>query len=194
MCHVHGGGPTRRKLIACHCAAYPFPHKAQRGLCRYPDPPTKRHVDDRKDRHRRTRWERRKRWAARRWPRQWFDWFIEGGFDASALLSDFWLLFASGLVCLSEAWEGRDPQPRTRTHVAEGLSMQEWLRLEEMERAEVVEQYAQRKPRAIKLGYDQYGYRLSGLLPLSLSCLCPCTPTSAFPTDEAKTQASQTPR
>lgn len=64
--------------------------------------------------------------------------------------SSFWIGYLAGLVCLSPAWEGRDPQPRTQTHQAEGLSMAEWLRLEDSHRAAIVTEYAGSTPRISK--------------------------------------------
>lgn len=60
--------------------------------------------------------------------------------------SSFWIGYLSGLVCLSQAWEGRDPQWGSAEHPAEGLSMAEWLRLKESERLQAVEEYAQSRP------------------------------------------------
>lgn len=60
--------------------------------------------------------------------------------------SSFWIGYLSGLVCLSEAWAGRDPQWGAADHPAEGLTMQAWLRLKETERQAVVEVYAQSRP------------------------------------------------
>src|SRR4051812_2990493 len=34
-----GGRSMKAKLRKCTCKAYPFPHRASGGLCRYPDPP-----------------------------------------------------------------------------------------------------------------------------------------------------------
>lgn len=61
--------------------------------------------------------------------------------------SAFWLAWAAGRVCLSEAWEGRDlPVKRTAEHPAEGMPMGAWLRMEDSKRADIVEQYSGFRP------------------------------------------------
>lgn len=65
-CWQHGGIKTQPNREPCTCNAYVFPHKPNAGYCRYPEPPIWRMDDDRKDRHRLTRWERRQasQWRA----------------------------------------------------------------------------------------------------------------------------------
>lgn len=59
------------------------------------------------------------------------------------MYSQFWLGFANGLLCLSDAWRGRDeheadePLPNEEMHA--------WLRLPEQERNAVTNNYSGRR-------------------------------------------------
>jgi hypothetical protein len=60
-------------------------------------------------------------------------------------ISTFWIGYCLGLLCLSPAWAARD-EPPAELHSAEQLSMEQWLKLPEVQRVAIVQSYAQRKP------------------------------------------------
>lgn len=64
--------------------------------------------------------------------------------------SNFWILFCAGAIPLSPLFAERDDTPEP----TDDMDMRVWLRLSEAERGAVVEGYAHRKPRVIRL-YEQ---------------------------------------
>lgn len=67
--------------------------------------------------------------------------------------SSFWLDYAIGLITLSPAFAMRDQ--RVELHPAEALDMAAWLHLPDVARANIVEQYTARRPRASRLNERQ---------------------------------------
>lgn len=59
--------------------------------------------------------------------------------------SAFWLAYAAGLIALSPVFAERDSG--LDPHPLEAMPMARWLRMRDADRADVVESYAQRRPR-----------------------------------------------
>ena len=64
--------------------------------------------------------------------------------------SSFWLGYCLGLLSLSPLWAERE-QPEHVATPADDLDMHAWLRLSEGERASIVQQYANRRPKATRI-------------------------------------------